>query len=173
MEEHDNSIVYYQEDKKNYQNRVLFNQVMSTLIFIVYIPTVLFLILSQNPMLYIPLNTRKILIIILFLGIPLAGIWVFLFAFSNRILIIKENIIFPPKVPIKNIRNKKELSINITDIINFKVTKSPKGEVEGVLIEHPNFYIIDIHIPMFPIKAVDITIRQLRKKIPQKERSYP
>jgi len=157
----------YQENKKQYGKRATFYQVMSILILITWLFLLFFLILFQMHLLY-----GDVLIVIIFtfsLLIP-ANIYQLLFAFSHRKLIIKNDVIYPPKVPFKHITKKKNYSINYNDIIWFKVTTSPKGDIEGVLIKHLDFYIIDIHVPEFLIEAVMATVEQLRKNISQKEK---
>ncbi len=159
--------IYYQEDKKQYRKRVLFYQVISILIlppsmFIYYDIFVIDFHLLKGDVL--------IVIIIAFLILIPTNIYMPLRAFSYRMLIIKSDRIYPPKVPFRYITKKDDYTIDYNDIIWFKVTASPKGDIEGVLIKHPDFYIIDIHIPEFPKEAVMATINQLKNKVGQKEK---
>ncbi len=130
-----------------------------------------FILLILTILYQIPISSdyQKDLIIILFIILTLVGIFWPLFIFSTRLLIIRDDVISPPKVPIKYITKKKNYTVDYKDILWFKVTKY-KGKVDGVLIYHPDFRRIDINIYKFHKKAVIATIKQLKKNIGQKER---
>jgi hypothetical protein len=163
--------IYYQENKKQYRRRTLFYKVMSILILLIYIYLLIYLYLKQLPI-FSPETSidRRIGILILFILIGLTGIVLFIFAFSKRKYILRDDVLYPPKVPIKYLIKKQNYHIKYNSIEWFEVQTSPSGDIEAVLIKHPDFFIIDIHIPLFPIEAVRATINQLRRKVGEKEK---
>lgn len=169
MPSNNNLNIYYQENAKQYFKRAAFDQVLSILYLITYFFLLSYLLLFQMSLLT---GNRLIMIIFIFLIITPIGIYWPLYAFSKKPLVVKDDIISPPRVPIRHIHKKKNYNIDLMDVVWYKTMTSPSGDIKGILIKHPDFRLIDIHSPEFPIEAVNTTIKQLRKKIVDKEKSY-